>query len=594
MNGVRGVAIEGVSDSGGPVRAVALVAEGRSPFYSTRGYSTLELLPRLMQLSDTGGDLVTYGVDYFAALLFRDCPFEALCGLWRGERVRIGHLDCSFVPTRYVWLWDPSARISCRVSDVRRWGADTLPETCDLFEVDHPGRIPYRWRLSTGDELEALHLAERMSQTYGEIGRGVQGALKRAGLPGYWRDGSGRVAGALLDKMATVDDIQQYPGAIRKPIWTAFFGGRIQVTTVGRWDQVTQLDIRSAYPHAMTELPSLAGAKWRRARSYDPERPHALWYVRWEVPYGARIGPFPVRRDGEVLYPLSGAGWYWDREVRSAVNLFGSSIQPAHGFYIVPATDRKPFAPISDYYQKRAELRDSGDRAAAHALKLTLTSLSGRLAQEVTPDGSRGRWANLALAGMVTSATRARVLDMFADHWETAAAVATDSVTIRGDAGVAGSRALGGVGVETGEDAILLPSGAYHVAGGAAMMDRLSGIDRNRSRLIDWDAVRREWDIMGLALSYQLPIPYFVGIGMAANGGAADFCRWRMIRRDICGGSYWRKAARTGYRQWDLLPHAGAPVESEMYVPRPGVLSRLPDQGFIPIGDVIEEHGMPG
>lgn len=592
---IRGVALEAVNHPGGAAYPVALVAEDKPPFFAPSGYTTRELLPRLMQLSDTGGDLVTYGVDYFAALLFHSCDADTVRDLWKGERVRVGHLECSFVSTRHIWLWDGSARLSCRVTDIRRWGADTLPETCDLYGVECPASIPFRWKLSPEDTARALEFAESMSVVYGELGRGVDAALRRAGLPGYWRDGSGRVAGAILDKMASVADVALYPAPLRKPVQTAYFGGRIQVTSVGRWDDVTQLDIRSAYPHAMSELPSLAGAKWKRAKQYDAERPHALWFVRWEVPYGARVAPFPVRSGGDVVYPLAGSGWYWDQEVRAALRLFGDSIHPEHGFYVAPATDRKPFAGIADHYARRAALRESGDRAAAHALKLTLTSCSGRLAQEVTADGSRGRWANLALAGMVTSATRARMLDLVGDHWEHAAAIATDSLTIRGSvAGVAGSRALGGLAVEGGSDAILLPSGAYHVASGAAQMDRLSGIDRNRSRLIDWQDVRFSWSILGIALNYRIAIPYFIGVGMAAGIGAPDFCRWRMVRRDIVGSGGWQKAERVGYREWDLLPMAGKAIESEMYVPRAGAVSRLPDQGFIPLGSAIEEQALPG
>lgn len=588
---VRGVSIEAVAIQGRPARPVALVAEDRTPHYSQAGLGTIAMLDSLCNLSDSGGDLVTFSVDYFSALLLHEIRFDDLLSIWRGDRTDIGRYQISYVPSLYLWVYRPDDRKSVKITDIKRWGSDTLTETAAMFGVADHAPVN-RWTLTTPGD--ALSLAERCASVYGQIARGIVAAFDRAGLPKYWRDGTGRVAGALMDRMARRSDVKLYPGAISHPIQTGYFGGRVNISTVGNLGDVTQLDIRSAYPAVMAKLPSLDGAKWRRVRSYDASIPWALWHVSWGVSRGARLGPFPLRRNGAVTYPLNGSGWYWASEVAAAIAVFGAeSIRPDHGVYIDPASDRKPFAGISDLYKTRAALRDSGDAAAAHVLKLALTSCYGRLAQEKKADGSRGRWANLALAGLVTSETRAIMLRLYADHWNEAAAIATDSLTVRGTLTLPSSRDLGGLSVDHGSDAILLPSGAYHATKGAATMDRVSGVDRNRSRLIDWDRVRRDWGVVGLALNYHLSIPFFVGIGLAAVGGQSNYCRWKMVRRDIVGGASWDTSERIDWRTWHVYPDIGDGLASEMYVPRAGVQSRMMDQSLIDTVEAITENGTP-
>lgn len=588
---VRGVSIEGVNAKGVPVRPVALVAEDREPAYSEAGLRSSFMLRQLLAMTDTGADLVTFSVDYFASLLLNDAPFPVLSSLWEGKRTEYGDFLLSYVPSLYLWIYRPSDKMTCKITDCRKWGAETLTETANLYGIEAHTPVD-RWKVSIPDD--ALALAQASAATYGEIGRAIVEAFTRAGLPRYWRDGTGRVAGSLLDQMAHRGDVSQYPGAVSTPVQTAYFGGRVDISTVGELGDVTQLDIRSAYPSVMAKLPSMESAKWRRLVGYDASRPLALWFVEWDVPDGARIGPFPLRRNQAVTYPLRGAGWHWDGEVRAAIDVFGSAcIRPAHGFAVEPASDRAPFAGLRDIYARRAVLRDSGDASAAHVIKLALTSCYGRLAQERTADGKRGRWANLALAGIVTSETRAAMLRLYGDHWEYAAAIATDSLTVRGTVPLESSRDLGGLSVERGTDAILLPSGAYHAITGTTTLDRVSGVDRNRSRLIDWQDVRAQWHVVGLALHYRIPLPYFVGIGLAVNGNPGAFCQWKIVSRDIVGGVSWDTSQRIDWRAWHVMPGRGDGGVSEMYAPRPGVVSRLPDQSLIDTVDVIAEHAIP-
>ena len=81
--------------------------------------------------------------------------------------------------------------------------------------------------------------------------------------------GPGAVAGAVLKNLDTIknhygDDIRAVdPSPVQVAAHHAFSAGNIQLMKVGHAPGLQlHLDVASAYPHAMTQLPSLAGGRW--------------------------------------------------------------------------------------------------------------------------------------------------------------------------------------------------------------------------------------------------------------------------------------------------------------------------------------------
>jgi hypothetical protein len=118
------------------------------------------------------------------------------------------------------------------------------------------------------------------------------------------------------------------------------------------------------------------------------------------------FGPLPYRRqDSELMYPLSGAGWYWIEELRAAMQYSGVDAFSVFEAWEWQATcDHRPFEWIPELYTKRQAL---GKNAAGLVLKYGMNSLYGKMAQTV---GGGGRFTEFMWAGMITARTRATLL----------------------------------------------------------------------------------------------------------------------------------------------------------------------------------------
>ncbi len=596
---MKGVAIEAIAETKGhAVKPVVLAISGRSPLASRHGITAEQILNELMQGSETGGDLVTIRVDYLAAMIALAAPHGVGPALWSGANVELGRHRVNLVPALCLWITDNEQNRTIRVNDMQRWTPPDADEANAIYLPEsQPPDTRNRWQWTAEHYDTAIEAAQQGADWAADIAEEVNAALGRAGLPRHWRDGTGRVAGATLDRITgkNLAIISPAPMVLDRAINTAYTGGRVTIHQTGRFETISQVDMNSAYPYAMTKLPSLENAKWIRRRWYDPEEEYGLWRVSWEIPHGAVSGPFPVRTtNNAILYPLAGSGWYWSVEVAAALECYGGGITITDGFAIRPQSDEKPFEGLRDYYQQRKALKASGDAAAAHVAKLALTSCYGRIAQAMQHNGRPGRWGNMALAGITTATVRAHMMRALWENELSAIAIATDSLTVSGSLDLPASPDLGGWSVKTGGDAIMLPSGVFRVASGQAAMDRVSGVERTRALGIDWGAVYSGWDTIGLALSYKVQVPMFVGLGVA---GAADqwprFGQWRVQNHEIVGSPRGAKLVRTDRRIWRLMPTVGKPIRANVYRPRTGTLGRLDDQLPLSIPDVAREHDQP-
>lgn len=594
---MRGVAIEALADKRGQtVRPVALAIQCRPPLTSKHGLKAEQILSELLAGSETGGDLVTIRVDYLAAMIGLATDQQTAAALWSGQRTHIGDYTVDLIPAMCLWIKRGDRTI--RVNDIQRWMPPDSTEAAMIYTPDrNPTEAYERWEWTEADYDKAIEAAGQGAQWAGDVAESIDGALGRAGLPRHWRDGTGRVAGATLDRITgkNLAIVSDTPMVLARAINTAYVGGRITIHQTGRYESITQVDMNSAYPYAMTMLPTLEGATWHRRRWYDPEEEYGLWRVTWDVPKGAVSGPFPVRtKNNQIIYPLVGEGWYWGVEVHAAIEIYGSMIEPIDGFAVRPMTQEKPFATLGDYYQQRKQMKREGDAAAAHVAKLGLTATYGRLAQAVQHNGKPGRWGSLTLAGLTTATVRAHMSRVLWEYETKAVAIATDSLTVDGQLDLIASDKLGGWSIKTGGNALMLPSGVFRVETGDAAMDRVSGVERARSLLIDWDAIYDGWDALGLALSYRVAMPMFIGLGIAGSSNQwPRFGSWKLGNHEIVGMPHHAKPVRIQNRVWRLMPQPGASIKAMAYKSRAGVIGRTIDQSNTTVPETAREHDQP-
>ena len=245
----------------------------------------------------------------------------------------------------------------------------------------------------------------------------------------------------------------------------AYYGGRIELLKQGYVENraLHVYDIASAYPAAMVEFPSLAGGEWvgksgtefakgslRDLRAtveaasclsmfkiqfqfptyerYDPDARKAVFIPFYPLPYRDKRGG--------ILYPASGYGWYNREEALGAISWLERFVpdyprprnkhQKMTVFDIGEAwifepgqegrANQGPFDFVRDRFAQRRTIKEEADRAGRYdirekAIKLSLNSIYGKLAQSVGSDGEAPTVANPYYAAATTAYCRRRLIE---------------------------------------------------------------------------------------------------------------------------------------------------------------------------------------
>lgn len=225
--------------------------------------------------------------------------------------------------------------------------------------------------------------------------------------------GPGALASYALKQHQTKKHLVETNEEIRKAARYAYAGGRFELFKVGRFSgPIYGIDRNSAYPFAISQLPSLIDGEWEHVIQPTRLAKFGVYRVALKKFAGFTLIPGPVfHRDKEhnITFPWITDGWYWGPEAFHAQQLGATIVEgwEFHGYSL------KPFTWIADMYDQRREWKLRGISAQL-ALKLCMNSIYGKLAQRVGYNPETGRrppFHQLEWAGWVTSHTRA---DLFA------------------------------------------------------------------------------------------------------------------------------------------------------------------------------------
>lgn len=240
--------------------------------------------------------------------------------------------------------------------------------------------------------------------------------------------GAGSTASALLKKMNIKEYYGHYPEEMKEPIASAFFGGRFENAVIGPIEgTIYNYDISSAYPYHITHLPCLACGSWRLQKNptEDDIQASTLALVRYAMhscepgPWG----PFPVRtKDGHIIYPWqSPGGWVWGKEFIAAQELCYHVYSKQAWLYNTDC-EHQPFELIPQLYLERIKI---GKEGKGIVFKLGPNSVYGKLAQS---KGHKPPFQNYIWAGVITSNTRAQLLNAITRCPESVLMLATDGI----------------------------------------------------------------------------------------------------------------------------------------------------------------------
>lgn len=263
------------------------------------------------------------------------------------------------------------------------------------------------------------------------LARNLIDAHNKAGLTLRSYFGSGSSAAAMLKKMGIDKVMRTGPKAMDHAVSCAFFGGRFEHSVIGEIDgPIYGKDISSAYPYQLWQLPCLACGKWEHTtdrKRIDGAKAACVRYGLGASP-GLPWGPFPFRlKNGSIVFPsTSGGGWVWRDEYIQGEKIF-PNVHFREAWIYHSDCEHRPFERIPEWYRERLRI---GKEGAGIVLKLALNSCYGKLAQSVGVDPP---FQSQIWAGMVTSGTRAQILELMGKHRDLSNVlmIATDGIYTR-------------------------------------------------------------------------------------------------------------------------------------------------------------------
>lgn len=422
-----------------------LLANSDGTYISDRekGLSTARCLDFLVRNGKKGVN-VWFAFGYDVSMILKDIPMHDYNGgpsleklhkfghiKWRGFKI-LYYPKKKFIVSRgneHFTSYDTYSFFQRKFTEVcKEWTGD-IP---DVIVQGKQGREDFSsWSMNTIIEYNKLE-CERLVQIMSKF----REALHSANLHLSSWHGPGALATAWLTDHDIAAHIALPPFVMHDAVMRAFFGGRIEIAGWGHADSIFHYDINSAYPRALCDVLSLRNIEWRLTPG-EPEEDFTLCHVEWDVkdlwqnkPYS--WGPLPYRlRDGAILYPPAGAGWYWGIEARAAMRRFPGQVRIVEHWRAVG----ERVYPFREAVQEAAAQRLEWKAAkfAGHIpLKLVLNSLYGKLAQK------RGYIRNGEYhkppfqchiwAGYVTAYTRAMIADALREADNRAVCIMTDSI----------------------------------------------------------------------------------------------------------------------------------------------------------------------
>src|SRR6185369_17022477 len=374
---------------------------------NSNGLSTAECLELLTKKYEFPVKRVWFSFSYDVNHILRDIPDDDLLPLMAGRRIDYQGHAISYVPGKILII-----------DHIKHYDAFSFFATSFLNVV----------KLMLGQEKVSKQLVE------GKLARGTFENWDINDLIAY-NDEELKLLVEIMEKLRdalvhiNVKLTEWYgPGAIAKywfkqykvrpqpvpateklyrALQSAYYGGRFEQIQLGKFKNVYEYDIRSAYPAVMENMPYFV--RWRGVDAYEKEAEYSIWFISFDFrPYLAKgfkgALPLPIRsKEGHICFPAVGKGWYWHHEIKVAQEFFPDAPIVFHQGYIATARDT-PFKWVKKFYDYRAQLKAKGS-LSQYAIKVGLNSLYGKTAQTV---GSNV-YHSLAWAGYITSSTRVKI-----------------------------------------------------------------------------------------------------------------------------------------------------------------------------------------
>jgi hypothetical protein len=442
---------------------------------------------------------VGYGFKYDANMLIFGLSEPQIVKLWK-----VGHVSFRFCQ-QYMWTikWIPGKMFTV----TKRWGKRNSRAKTTVTIYDYSsffgGKFIDAAERILGDDLSR---DDRDVISHGKQARGNQSWEDMPEIQHYWereiiliqrvfekfRDVMYRAGfalrewygpGALANYINASRKLYPHmagaqitsgimPAEVHQASKVAFSGGRFELFQAGRIvGPIYAVDIGSAYPYALTKVPSLHvdEGEWVHVERPANISRFGVYRIVFRAP---RASPLEYRamplfyRDkrGMISYPNVVHGWYWSPEAAMAQRLPGVEI--VEGWEWRNREEVFPWQFLQDMYDTRMRLGKAN--LLSMPFKLGPNSLYGKYAQTVgwnqekkLPPKSHA----LPIAGWVTSYCRAMLFTAMMHAPGKIIAVETDAIYTTmepTELGIQLGTSLGQWDVSVYDEMMYLQSGMYH------------------------------------------------------------------------------------------------------------------------------------
>jgi hypothetical protein len=323
----------------------------------------------------------------------------------------------------------------------------------------------------------------------------------------------------------------------------AFCGNRAEVSALGYIPgPIYQYDKRSAHPAAMPHLPCPLHTQWEHRPRANRLPDHGIYLAK--VSFSHPDGPWcglTFRKSG-LFWPLQGTTWSWSPEIVEAQRNLHADIILRDLWVAHRECDCRPFEWVKDVYGERLRL---GSETRGYPLKIALASLYGKSAQRC----GRGPYHDVVSAGLITSTTRASLLEALGQKPRSVVMLAADSAFSRERLPLDIGEGLGQWQEKVWPDLFIAQSGVYWSPSDLNLLVKSRGAPRSiiggaahrfREVFAEWLDLLRGPGAMDRVLAERLipsvpvTVRVFIGCRLALARGKPWLAgRWEDITRKL-------------------------------------------------------------
>ena len=243
----------------------------------------------------------------------------------------------------------------------------------------------------------------------------------------------------------------------------SYAGGRFEVVKRGYIGNSFDIDLHSAYPFIISQLPDISKGSWVKVAEVNQDALLGFYRVIVDIPPN-KLTPLPFRLGPNLMvYPCGQFETYiTNLEYNACFEDIDIKVIRGYEFY-----DKNPSFPFYNEIHRLYDLKKITPKEdfKYSLIKIIMNSLYGSFYEKHKQEDYyyTGKMFNPIYASLITSGTRALIWNMVKKYYKNIIAIATDGIILDTEPDLIPSNELGNWDLEASGDTIILRSGIYKI-----------------------------------------------------------------------------------------------------------------------------------